>query len=224
MSAPMPRKKKTQKKKSGIVSRYSVSTPPGRLLSPQTGVKLIYHTSGQLNPGIGGTTANNIFRLSSIFDPDFTGIGHQPLGRDQLAVLYERYQVWKVDFHIVYVNTDGSNVQRCGYTVSDDSTTAASGEIYIEQGNSEWDILGIAGGQSKKVFSGSVKLNECHGISYKQYMANDDYGAKFGSNPTEECFLKCWVDGVGTDTSPVRFSISLVFHTKIMGSVTTTQS
>jgi hypothetical protein len=33
------------------------------------------------------------FRANSIYDPDLTGIGHQPRGRDQLALLYEKYCV-----------------------------------------------------------------------------------------------------------------------------------
>jgi len=36
-----------------------------------------------------------VFNLNSIFDPNRTGGGHQPLGRDQYATLYNRYRVWK---------------------------------------------------------------------------------------------------------------------------------
>lgn len=33
------------------------------------------------------------FRSNGIFDPDFTGTGHQPRGRDELALLYKNYIV-----------------------------------------------------------------------------------------------------------------------------------
>lgn len=33
------------------------------------------------------------YRMNDIFDPDFTGAGHQPMGYDQLAAVYNRFQV-----------------------------------------------------------------------------------------------------------------------------------
>lgn len=37
--------------------------------------------------------ANHVFRMNSLFDPDFTGTGHQPYYFDQLATIYQRYTV-----------------------------------------------------------------------------------------------------------------------------------
>lgn len=220
-------KKAAKKKKTGIVRPYNVVPTPLRLFKGSAmPTNLIYHQSGQLNPGAVGVIAGTVFRLGSIFDPDLTGVGHQPLGHDQLAALFERYQVWKVDFDLVMVNLDTSNENRAGCTISDDNSIAVStGEELIEQGNSRWDVLGIASSSgSKKRFTGSVLNCDVHNISYKQYMANDDYGANFGSNPAEDAFLKVWADGFDTDTGAVRYAITLVYHTKCMGSVTTSQS
>lgn len=41
------------------------------------------------------------YRLNDIFDPDFTGTGHQPMGYDQLAAVYNRYQVLSSDIKLV---------------------------------------------------------------------------------------------------------------------------
>jgi len=35
----------------------------------------------------------HLFRANSIFDPDFTGVGHQPLSHDQYALRYSQYRV-----------------------------------------------------------------------------------------------------------------------------------
>lgn len=47
---------------------------------------------------IGGRTVQQ-FRINSIYDPDYTGTGTQPLGRDLLAGMYNYYRVLQTDFH-----------------------------------------------------------------------------------------------------------------------------
>lgn len=54
--------------------------------------RLLYADMYQLNTGA-TTAAGQAFRISSLFDPDLTGIGHQPRYFDQLAALYDRYRV-----------------------------------------------------------------------------------------------------------------------------------
>lgn len=38
------------------------------------------------------------FRINSIFDPNYTDTGHQPMGRDLLATIYNYYRVLKTEF------------------------------------------------------------------------------------------------------------------------------
>lgn len=40
-----------------------------------------------------GAIGKQVMRMNGLFDPDFTGTGHQPYYFDQLAALYGRYQV-----------------------------------------------------------------------------------------------------------------------------------
>lgn len=38
------------------------------------------------------------FRPNSIYDPNYSDVGHQPLGRDLLAAMYQHYRVLKAEF------------------------------------------------------------------------------------------------------------------------------
>jgi len=67
---------------------YMFDPMPGKLQ-----VVMRYSTTVNLSNTLAGTTENYLFRTNSIFDPDFTGIGHQPLGHDQWAAFYNRYKV-----------------------------------------------------------------------------------------------------------------------------------
>ena len=57
--------------------------------------KLVY-TDTILLSSTGSVAFNtHTFRANSVFDPDWTGAGHQPTRFDQLAALYQRYEVLK---------------------------------------------------------------------------------------------------------------------------------
>lgn len=48
----------------------------------------------------GYTGSQYEWRLNSLFDPNLTGVGHQPQGFDQMAAFYNTYRVYKVDVQI----------------------------------------------------------------------------------------------------------------------------
>jgi len=180
-----------------------------------------YIESRSMDPGL-STTAVNVYRLSSINDPYFTGAGGQPVAHDQLGQIFERYQVYKVEYHVEFINDDVTNAQRVGVFINDKSDVpSAVPDGYLENGMSEWTLLAPSGSQSKAVFKGCVNLPEVHGLTHKQYMANDDYGAAFSSNPIEEAYMHVHVDGLGVNTGTVKMALRLMYHVKCMGSIIT---
>ena len=54
--------------------------------------RLRYSTNLSLN-ATSGVIAYNLFRCNSIFDPDYTGVGHQPYGHDTYQQIYNHYRV-----------------------------------------------------------------------------------------------------------------------------------
>lgn len=70
---------------------------------------------------IAGIGAYHCFRTTSVFDPDFTGVGHQPLGHDRMAAIYNRYTVLSARITCTFVGPGGSPAI-CGVKLSDNST------------------------------------------------------------------------------------------------------
>ena len=68
-------------------------TARGSLVAPRLRCRLRYSTNLAIVTGVLGT-ATNIFNLNSLYDPDRTGVGHQPRGFDQIKTLYNRYRVY----------------------------------------------------------------------------------------------------------------------------------
>ncbi len=71
-----------------------------KLVQPKVLTMLTYVDTKLVAPGSG--VAVHQFRLNSLFDPDYTGLGHQPAFRDQWNALYTKYRVVKTTWHITF--------------------------------------------------------------------------------------------------------------------------
>ena len=82
----------------------------------------------QTGPSLGGLTQFTM-NLNSIFDPNRTGLGHQPYGHDTLQTLYNRYRVIK-----------------CNYVISGITTGATTSDQYsIIAALPANEVIGVAG-------------------------------------------------------------------------------
>ncbi len=90
-------------------------------------VRLRYCEELSFNAGA-GLIAVNVFRANGMFDPNFTGVGHQPLGFDQTMVYYDHFQVIGAKCTAQFIPSGTSNVtpSYLGVLLSDDGISAAS--------------------------------------------------------------------------------------------------
>jgi hypothetical protein len=72
-------------------------------------VKLKYVQNFSLDPGVGGIAVHK-FRANGLYDPDFTGTGHQPSNFDRLALIYDRYTVLGAKITVYPVWTSNTNL------------------------------------------------------------------------------------------------------------------
>ena len=76
----------------------------GAILKPKLMVKLRYVDT--ITIAVASAAINNhVFRANSIFDPDLTSTGHQPLLHDLYSTLYERYRVVSSTIKVTPVTT-----------------------------------------------------------------------------------------------------------------------
>ena len=115
----MPKAKSTSKKSSRKMTIYRKPRDMD-IFKPVT-TKLVY-TDTILLSSTGSVAFNtHTFRANSVFDPDWTGAGHQPTRFDQLAALYQRYEVLKSKIRVQF--TTGQ--------LADTSTTVALGPWHV---------------------------------------------------------------------------------------------
>jgi len=183
-------------------------------------VNMIYCEKGinVTTPTVGGA-GDYIFRINSIFDPNFTGGGHQPSLHDQMANIFERYTVYGCTYKVTFSNSSASNRQAVGVYVSDRSDTVADFTTLVEQGSVEWGTLPVAtAGGSQRTFTGYVDLPKLMGMEKDQYIADANYCPEFGSDPNDPAFLHCvYADIAGGGTTVITIVVELIFNTLCLG-------
>lgn len=176
-------------------------------IAPRTIARLKYCSfiSRTLSGGIG---SSNLYRLNSIFDPDLTGTGTQPYGRDTYAAIYNRYRVFAVAYKVTFSHT-GANAANFSILPANSTSLIIDPELAREMPRSRNGIGGAAG-TSPVVLRGRVSLAALHGSTRQQYMADDRFQALQDSNPTEDLVLHIICQS--PDNITVRASIEMVYY------------
>lgn len=141
-----------------------------------------------------GSDRDKLFQLNSIYKPDYTGSGHQPRGRDQYAILYNRYRVIRVCASVIASN--GGNpavVGLCG-----DSSTSAytSLQDFLEQPGAYLRGVGT-NGVGMQFITQSYNMWDLLGVSKQTYFGDDTYAADVGSSPSQTAILHLYNSLIG---------------------------
>lgn len=184
--------------------------------------KLIYcEQNVNINPGA-GLAGIYQFNLSSLFDPNRTGVGHQPTGFDQYMALYEEYIVTSVTYKVLFANKGltGAGALVVGCSISDDPSTSLDFRQYIENGQTQWGALDGRGdgGRYQLSLSGSVDIADAHGVSKSELLSGDEYRGTASASPAEMIYLTCWAQDITTgDASGCDIVVEICFNCIFQG-------
>lgn len=153
------------------------------LLNPFPNTKLVRHKycdTVQLAATTSGATQKYQFRANSLYDPDYTGVGHQPMFRDEMAAQYQYYTVLASNITwqfapanetegkwIAYVDDDDA----IGSKISLEETHRVSGPIKLDK---------RVGPLKLKSFYDAAKWNRTNRAGL---MADDTYKVAANNNP-----------------------------------------
>jgi len=175
--------------------------------------------------GIFGT--EQVFRLNSIYDPDFTGSGHQYYGRDQLALIYNNYNVYKI-----HVRLEISDPSEDGLVVgmllqpSNGTYTVTSKTVdeLRESSNSYTVNMNNSGAQTACIDQ-MVPIYKVEGVAKTRITHDDVYSSAMTTNPALSPYLRVAVAnlrGSGSGTVIVRAIFTAYVH--CFGLITLAQS
>lgn len=167
--------------------------------------KMRYCEEVAINGGV-ATFGFNTFSMNSLFDPNTTGTGHQPMGFDQLAAIYNRYIVTgaKITATFAFSPAD-AQPSWVGLTVHENSTfsgTSTPVEELIEQGKTVYRCIS-AGDGGQPIVTLSRSISHRKEFSVRDLMGNiEEYGALVTGSPANGLFATAWIAGAGGLSSP----------------------
>ncbi len=160
------------------------------------------------------------WNINSLFDPDLTGIGHQPLGFDNWAVFFSRYRVIGCNVNVKLTNTS----DYAFYAVLQSRTTedkAAPSTVFstLIENNRGTIIRRLA---DHDAAGGNITINKYYsiatlfGTTAAAVMTDDKYIADFDASPVARGMAElgfvsqahsCTVDCVTTLTFYTRMEV-----------------
>lgn len=159
---------------------------------------LRYSSKFTINSNI-GQAGTYVFRANSCYDPDLSGVGHQPRGFDQLISMYDHYQVIGSKITIATVQPNISGV--VGIALKDSDSVSTDYEDYMETRgpNSVYGLISTNGehvgldlSYSQSKFFGTGELD-------------DKYQGSASQNPPDGAYFHVWNSAI-TDTATMNCS------------------
>ena len=181
---------------------------------PRMITKMKYCETVSFALGTGFKTAR--FNLNSIFDPNRTGVGHQPYGRDQYATIYNRYRVIKCHWAVTISGTSASAIMVVCCPANEEIATPAFLENVKERSRARYALQGAD--VPYKTIKGKTYIPSLTGRTRAQYMADDRYQSDMGSSPAELAILNIFGGNERDDplsSTSMAFNVTLKYFVEL---------
>lgn len=203
------RKRKPRfKKKAKSMYTQSANTPLGKSLKSQTR----YFEKGlALSPPAAGNSARYVFSANGLYDPNVTGVGHQPIGFDQLMQMFDHYTVIGSRLRVDFNNNDPVNSVIVGIHLNDDKTPSLDPAITIENGSAKYTTLTPSGGD-KSHTTMTLKCSPAKYLGRSRPLSDPELKGNVNQNPIEGVFYNIFAcdNGFG-DPTTVDFNVTLEY-------------
>lgn len=184
----------SQKKKLTIY-RAPYSTKP-YIIGKTSKASLRYSQNGTITgSAVQGSIGTWIMSANGCYDPDITGVGHQPRGFDQLMTLYDHYTVTNATITVRFVNNSTNSRPYVGIAVRDSSSAFVDLVGVAEYSNmvlsrkplGRITTLDSAGDSS--FTSLTTRVNVSSFLGRKNAMSDPELKGSASSNPAEQVYF-----------------------------------
>jgi len=157
-----------------------------------------------------GVIGKHLFSCNGMFDPNITGVGHQPMYFDQVSSLYNHYTVIASKMKIT-VSSSAANdeIMYVGTWIDDDTTTTNITDVGSLAERTSGRIRQMSPGSNKPlVFSNKWSAKKTFGGSI---LGNDNLQGTVAGNPTEQSYFGIGVVAGNADTVVAQLLFEITY-------------
>lgn len=157
--------------------------------------------------------ADYVFSANGLYDPNVTGVGHQPIGFDQMIAIYNHYCVIgsKITVNWIMVDTTATESATVGITLTDSNTALTDAERVIENGHCVYTVITNEGG-SKDQAQLTLKASPAKFLGRFNPMSEDNMKGSSGANPQEQCYFHVFANSfAGADLTAIRMMVKIEY-------------
>lgn len=197
--------------KKGKVGKRRKSYIPKQPFGHQYWCKMHYNMNLNLAASAGATNGF-IFNANSIFDPEQTGVGHQPYFRDTLAAIYNAYVVTHCKMTVL-ATANTNCILTCRPTTS--AAVPINGTLEAERPRCTKAYL-TATGNARKLTK-SISMHTLFGRTKSAITDEDDFRGVTGNNPSQRGYLAISITNPDTtSTCDIYGTVTMEFTVKWM--------
>lgn len=205
-------------KRSRNTRTVAIQRTPG--IADATKVKLKYTEVITLTTNASTIPTYNLFSANSLYDPNYTGAGHQPLGFDEwmgtsaTTGFYNQYIVFGMSYRVTFVNTSATYTAQVAVVKKPNEVVSTNMNTVAEKAYSQTRLLSTSTASfSRCVVKGYVPCAKIAGLTAEQWRVEDNYRGSWGSNPTLRIpmlhIYACNPDSISTT---VKVQVDLMFY------------
>lgn len=212
LAAPRKRKtKKSRKKSARVKMNRTVQLRSG--ISKSQIVRLRYIDVIELDP-VAGVPYSHVFSANSIYDPNTSGVGHQPLGHDEWQQFYSHATVLGSKIKATFLPT--TNTVATGNSIVSvklQADSVALTEFYgtLEQPETKWRTVGLSNAENGATLYHKFSAKKFFGV--KNVSDADNLRGTFGGNPADQAYFHITIQGIDSaiNPDPVKCVVSIEY-------------
>lgn len=159
------------------------------------------------------TTSMNLqlMTVNNPYDPDKTGVGHQPLGWDQWTAFYDRYKCFGSKITLTVLNESTTEQGFVGLVCKNENTAVANLPTLMEKPYAKIRFIPTegSGGKNPAYVSSYMSTKKIFGVKF----LDDDYAALTSTSPANVAYWHIYVQAADEVTScSFRFFVSIKYY------------
>lgn len=202
------RRRRPYKKRRPARRSYRMSKSSALPLGKKFRFRTRYHEQAVTFTATSASPAVGVFTMNGLYDPNITGVGHQPIGFDQIMPMYDHYHVIASKITVKCTNLDATTGGILTLNLRDSATTSADLNEIVENGNCKSVLIGTSGSSDgTKTLTLKCSPSKFFGRSA---MEGTKYQGSQSQNPSDQVY--CHINWQGAQNIS---TVSAVMQTTI---------